>query len=241
MPWFENWFDTSYYHTLYQHRDEVEAERLVNQIANHFPPDKFPNLCDAACGKGRHAKSFADKGFNVNGFDLSENSIRQAKTLENEKLNFFVHDITQDFADQKYNIITNLFTSFGYFDAHLFDLQALGAINRALKPQGIFVQDYLNAELVSADESEQEKELDGITFNTHKRIEEDKVIKDITVIDGAETHTYQEKVSLFKLSDFERMYKSTQFELLNVYGDYNFNSFVPQSSPRLIMVSKKRD
>lgn len=241
MSWFENWFDTSYYHTLYQHRDEVEADRLVSQISTHFPPNKFPNLCDAACGKGRHAKSFADKGFMVDGFDLSENSINMAKELETETLHFSVHDITQDFANQKYNIVTNLFTSFGYFEVDLFDLQALSAINRSLKPGGIFVQDYLNAQLVVGDQKEQEKELDGIIFRTKKYIKGDKVIKDIAVIDGITERQFQEKVALFKLSDFERMYKATQFELLEVYGSYNFDKFVPESSPRLIMVSRKRD
>jgi len=241
MSWYKNWFDTEYYHSLYQHRDESEAEQLVQQIANTFPSADFPSLCDAACGKGRHAKSFADKGFKVDAFDLSANSIAEAKKLVAPHLHFFEHDITQNFGVDKYHIITNLFTSFGYFDMELFDLKSLSAINDALKFDGVFVQDYLNANLVQADDRWQTKKLDGYTFRTKKIIEDNKVKKNIEVVDNGVKHEYQEQVSLFKLRDFEQMYKTTQFEILNVYGDYNFNNFVPDESPRLIIVSKKRN
>lgn len=241
MAWYQNWFDTDYYHSLYKHRDENEAERLVQKITESFPPQKFPNLCDAACGKGRHAKSFADKGFHVDAFDISANSIAEAKKMEAPNLHFFEQDITQDFGLEKYSIITNLFTSFGYFDLSLFDLKALSSINDALKFEGVFVQDYLNANLVQADDKWQVQELDGYLFRTKKMIEDNKVIKKIEVVDDGKKHEFQEQVTLYRLRDFDQMYKTSEFEILNVYGDYNFNNFVPEESPRLILVSKKRN
>ena len=138
MAWYQNWFDTDYYHSLYQHRDESEAEQLVQKISDSFPAAKYPFLCDAACGKGRHAKSFADKGFKVDAFDLSANSIAEAKKFEAPNLHFFEHDITQDFGFEKYDIITNLFTSFGYFDLGILDLKSLSSIHDALKHEGFF-------------------------------------------------------------------------------------------------------
>ena len=51
MAWYQNWFDTDYYHSLYQHRDESEAEQLVQKISDSFPAAKYPFLCDAACWK----------------------------------------------------------------------------------------------------------------------------------------------------------------------------------------------
>lgn len=241
MAWYQNWFDTEYYHSLYQHRDESEAEQLVQKISDSFPASKYPLLCDAACGKGRHAKSFADKGFKVDAFDLSANSIAEAKKHEAPNLHFFEHDITQDFGVNKYDIITNLFTSFGYFDLGVFDLKALSAINDAIKPEGVFVQDYLNANLVQPDDMWQVKKIDGFLFRTKKVIEGNKVIKKIEVVDQGIKHEFQEQVALFRLREFDQMYKTSQFEILNVYGDYKFNSFVPDESPRLILVSKKRN
>jgi hypothetical protein len=103
------------------------------------------------------------------------------------------------------------------------------------------VQDYLNANLVQPDDKWQVKKIDGYTFRTKKIIEDNKVIKKIEVVDQGEKHEFQEQVALFRLREFDQMYKTSQFEILNVYGDYKFNSFVPDESPRLILVSKRRN
>ena len=34
--WFETWFDSPYYHTLYDHRDFAEADTFINNINEHF-------------------------------------------------------------------------------------------------------------------------------------------------------------------------------------------------------------
>lgn len=240
MSWYANWFDTTYYHTLYKHRDEQEAFAFVDQLSEKFTPEKYPYLCDAACGKGRHALRFFEQGFKVDAFDLSEQSIQFAKNLEKEGLHFFEHDITQPFATQKYNMVTNLFTSFGYFDTEISDLQALSAIVESLKSDGVFVQDFLNANLVQADRQWNKKEMNGITFRTKKTVEDGFVRKAIEVIDRGEIHTYNEQVRLFSLKDFERLYQMVGLEITDVYGDYKLSKFDPLESPRLILVSKPK-
>ncbi len=32
--WFVSWFDTNYYHTLYSHRDDDEAQEFIINIVN---------------------------------------------------------------------------------------------------------------------------------------------------------------------------------------------------------------
>jgi len=54
-PWFEQWFNTEYYHILYKNRDHKEAENFIDKLYMHFGlKDEF--VCDLACGKGRHSK-----------------------------------------------------------------------------------------------------------------------------------------------------------------------------------------
>ena len=241
MSWYANWFDTAYYHTLYKHRDENEAFAFVDQLSERFSPKDYPFLCDAACGKGRHALRFFEQGFKVDAFDLSEQSIRIAKESAKVGLHFFEHDITQPFASQKYNMATNLFTSFGYFDSEINDLQALSAIVESLKSDGVFIQDFLNANLVEEDRQWNKKELDGITFRTKKKVSNGFVRKEIEVIDQGELHRFHEQVRLFNLRDFERLYKMVGLEIINIYGGYKLNSFDPMSSNRLILVSKPKN
>ena len=84
--WFESWFDTSYYHTLYKHRDHKEAEVFMKNLVNYLNLSNNASLLDLACGKGRHAIYLNSLGFQVTGVDLSKNSIEKAKRHENETL-----------------------------------------------------------------------------------------------------------------------------------------------------------
>src|SRR5690606_31741562 len=93
--WFKTWFDTSYYHLLYKHRDETEARQFIDALLRYLNPE--PNACflDVACGKGRHAIQLNQNGFQATGIDLSENSIEVAKKNETESLRFYVQDIRE--------------------------------------------------------------------------------------------------------------------------------------------------
>src|SRR5690554_6977454 len=76
--WFKTWFDTSYYHILYQNRDFEEAERFITNLLDYLKLPGSANCLDLACGKGRHAVYLNKKGLKVTGLDLSENSISEA-------------------------------------------------------------------------------------------------------------------------------------------------------------------
>jgi 2-polyprenyl-3-methyl-5-hydroxy-6-metoxy-1,4-benzoquinol methylase len=77
--WFKDWFNSHYYHLLYQHRDEEEALSFIQRLILHLHPSPGAKMLDVACGKGRHSKALADNGFDVTGIDLSEESIIEAK------------------------------------------------------------------------------------------------------------------------------------------------------------------
>ena len=91
--WFKSWFDTTWYHLLYRHRDEEEARRFMSRLTSFFPVPAGARILDLACGKGRHAAFLAEKGYEVTGIDLSGESIRTAKKMESERLRFEVADM----------------------------------------------------------------------------------------------------------------------------------------------------
>ncbi len=88
--WFEDWFDSKYYHLLYQNRSETEAVDFVEKIVMHFKLQTGMRLLDLACGKGRHAIAFAKHHLDVTGLDLSAESIALASKHEHENLHFYV-------------------------------------------------------------------------------------------------------------------------------------------------------
>ena len=111
--WFESWFDSPYYHVLYKNRDFSEAELFIDKLIQLIEPTKASRVLDLACGKGRHSIYLNKKGFDVTGIDLSEKSIACAKTAENETLHFYMHDMRKLFRTNYFDVVLNLFTSFG--------------------------------------------------------------------------------------------------------------------------------
>ena len=69
--WFKDWFNTSYYHTLYKNRDDKEAERFVKNLVNFTKLPLKSKILDLACGKGRHSITLNRLGMDVIGVDLS--------------------------------------------------------------------------------------------------------------------------------------------------------------------------
>ncbi len=238
--WFASWFDTPYYHTLYKDRDHTEAKAFIRQLFASLTLPANASVVDLACGKGRHAVFINSLGYDTTGVDLSEDSIQSAKKHENDRLDFFVHDMRNPLPNKSFDLVVNLFTSFGYFEHTDENIKVLNAIRSYLKDDGLLVIDFLNADNVIENLVPKEiKEIEGITFNIHKKLADDQIIKNITFEDNGEHFAFQEKVQALRLSDFQQMLEETNFEIKAVYGNYNLEP-LDASSDRLIIIAKKK-
>ena len=241
MDWFKNWFDSFYYHKLYRHRNTAEAQEFIDNIIQFIQPKPESRILDLACGKGRHSIYLNKKGYDVVGVDLSQNSITEANKSKNSKLHFYPMDMRKLECNQPFDFVLNLFTSFGYFQNKAENLAVLNGANSILNKEGILVIDFLNATKVIKNlVPEESQEVDGIKFTINRLIENNTVVKKIGVKDGQESFNFQERVSMFELSDFEEMFNETGFKLLNYFGNYKLDTFDPNSSDRLILVAQKQ-
>jgi SAM-dependent methyltransferase len=240
--WFEEWFDSPYYHVLYGHRDDTEAESFIRHLIDELQPAPDAQLLDLACGKGRHALQMAMRGYNVTGIDLSTNSIEAAKKLNHANLEFHVGDMRRVYFPERFDYVFNLFTSFGYFDSIDGHSEALEAIYKQLKPGGILVLDYLNATRVEQEvlaSSSTTLTLENIDFHTRKRITERFISKEIRFTDKGQDFLFYEHVWRLNLADFENLLEKSGFKIQTIYGDYELKSFTPASSDRLILIAEK--
>ena len=239
MDWFKNWFNSKYYHILYKNRDEQEAVFFLNKIINHIKLKKGKVL-DLACGKGRHAKYLNKIGLNVVGIDLSKNSIYFAKKYENEKLKFYVHDMRNVFKENEYNLVTNLFTSFGYFEDHKDEQKAINSMAKNLKKEGMLLIDFMNVKKVINSLIPSEKKIiDDINFNIKRSFNENYIIKDIEIIDKEINLKFQEKVRTLTLIDFSKMLEKANLKIIDLFGDYSLSDFNALHSDRLIILAMK--
>ena len=242
-PWFKDWFNSPYYHQLYFNRDEQEAAKFIDKLIDHLLPIPESLMLDVACGKGRHAVHLAEKGFDVTGIDLSEDSIKEALVHETEKLHFYMHDMRLPFYINYYDYAFNFFTSFGYFTTRREHDNSIRTIAQSLKQNGCFVMDYLNVHYAEDHLLHQfDKEIDGVNYFITKWFDETHFYKKITVEDDAleEPLIYQEKVAKFSLGDFTEMFAYQSLQIQEVFGDYNFGKYDLKKSPRLIMIARKK-
>lgn len=238
--WFQYWFNSPYYHILYQQRNDAEAEFFIDNLTDYLKPQIESRILDIACGKGRHSIYLNKKGFDVTGIDLSEQSIKYAKQFENDHLHFSMHDMRQLFYINYFDIAVNLFTSFGYFDTERQHVKALKSFRKAIKVDGCLVIDYFNTEnIINNLNCKESKEIDGIKFQIGKTVLDGKIIKHIDFEADGKKYHFEERVQAFTFDDFERMLSAAGMWIEKTFGDYALNDYDKAKSDRLILICKK--
>jgi len=239
--WYVDWFNSPYYHLLYNNRNFKEANFFIDNLCARLDLQPHAKLWDLACGKGRHAIALNKKGFDVTGTDLSENSIKEAsECCSNDTLDFVVHDMRKPFRENYFDAVFNLFTSIGYFKDILDNCAVFKNVEQALKKDGVFVIDFFNSEKVVAGFKSGYVEQRGeITFEITKKIENKKIIKHIEFSDKGKSYYFEEDVSLLSKKDFESFAAHTGLKLQHTFGNYQLENFDAEKSERLILIFKK--
>lgn len=239
--WFDEWFNTIYYHILYKHRDYEEAASFLDHLIDYFKMPSNSKVLDLACGKGRHSIYLNEKGFDVTGVDLSEENIKFASTKQNDSLRFAVHDMRNVFAKEEFDYVFNLFTSFGYFDSKEENLNVIDATIQSLKPGGKFLLDFLNPYVVVNNlVHEEDKTIENIHFNiTRKYTENEFIVKNILVDDHGQHYEFQEKVKAIRRTDFLAYFEKINLKVIDIFGDYQLSEYKAEESQRLIFVLEK--
>ncbi len=244
MDWFVNWFNSPYYHILYKSRDTKEAEIFMDNLSEKLAFSPQQQILDLACGKGRHAIYLNRKGFNITGTDLSTESIayaqKYARIYANEHLRFAVQDMREVFKAGYFDVVLNLFTSFGYFDTKQENQQAITAMSANLKESGVLVIDFFNTKKIIKNlVSHAQKIENNITFNIEKTYENDYIIKKIKFSDKNEAFFFQEKVEAISYEDFLVYFENAGLSVKNIYGNYALDAWNEDNSDRMIFILSK--
>ena len=234
--WYTSWFNTPFYHILYKDRDASEAKSFMESLTAYLNMPENATILDLACGKGRHSVHLNSLGYDITGLDLSEESINYAKQFENETLHFDVHDMSKPYHKQ-FDAVFNLFTSFGYFEDEIDNLNTIKAIKSNLKSNGIGVIDFMNVNYVLNNlVSENIKVSDGIEFKQQRYEKDGYILKDISFEHEQQQYKFQERVKALTLDDFKAMFEAAGLYLIDIFGDYKLKQYHPEFSERLIMI-----
>ncbi len=238
--WFDEWFDSKYYHILYKHRDDLEAEKFIDNLISHLNLRSTNHILDMACGKGRHAIYLNRLGYDVTGLDLSPRSIEQAGKFENPRLRFHVHDMRRIFKENYFDYVFNLFTSFGYFSTENEHIKAIKAMTGNLKPGGKLLLDFMNTNKTIMNIVRAETcRIDGVTFQLKRGLENGFIIKSIRIRDGKKSMNFTERVMAIDYEDFLIYFQLAGLETEQVFGNYDLDPYDERESDRMIFLAKK--
>ncbi|MDG1159998.1 MAG: class I SAM-dependent methyltransferase [Flavobacteriales bacterium] len=243
--WFGEWFNSPYYHLLYNYRNEEEAKSFIQRLCELEELKGNKRVLDLACGKGRHSKTLHQLGYDTSGVDLAPESIKSAKESASKEIHFEVMDMRKLSFQKHFDIVFNLFTSFGYFSDTADNQKVIQEVSSILHPKGLFCIDFLNADFVKSNLVAQEEtfrtlEAREIKFNITRKIKEGFILKDIAFEDGEQSYHFQERVQFIQSHDFIRWLTEFNFEIIHTFGDYLLNPFSVEQSPRFLVVAKKK-
>lgn len=237
--WFQHWFDTDYM-ALYAHRDEAEAELAVATVLRAAPALGRGPVLDLACGSGRHLAVLRQHNPEAFGLDLSRELLAQApQELRPHLLRGDMRHLP--LRPSSLSGLTLWFTPFGYF-GEAENRQLLKALAILLRPGGVLVMDYLNAQLVRnglIEEDTQERE--GLRVTSRRSLEGTRLVKRMRLerLDAGSVREVVESVRLYDPAELEGMLLAAGLRVNTVLGDYAGGTFREDHSPRWLALAER--
>jgi len=241
--WFEDWFETAEYLNVYEHRNKEDARNLFDLIIKNVKLPENAYILDLACGAGRHSILFAQNGFKVTSVDISSNLLNVAEKTARE-LGLIINFIKSDLRDlriaQKFHLIVNLFTSFGYFNTDKENEKVIDTASKLLYDKGYFVIDFFNVFHLK-------KNLIPISFDKigngiikqERSFDERRINKKITITKNDSEKYYHESVRTYSKAQLVEIIENNGLQIQNLFGDVCGNDFEENNSPRIIIIAKK--
>jgi len=236
--WFEQWFGEEYLQ-LYPHRDDRDAGDAVALVDGVVRLAGL-HVLDLACGPGRHAAQLVARGARTVGLDLSFPLLGRARSRTAGKATFVRADMRYlPFHAGTFDVIVNLFTSFGYFADDAQHQAVIADAATLLRPGGTFVLDYLNAAAVRARlVPHEEREEGSRRVVIERRIAPDgrHVVKEMH-LDG-DGRGFVERVRLFSSEDLAGLLRRAGLTLQARFGDYSGGP-AHEAAPRVILFGRR--
>ena len=241
--WFKDWFNSSEYLDVYSHRDKTDVANLLVLITRNYDFKSGTKVLDAACGNGRFSNYFAKTGFDVTSFDLSMQLLKIAQrksTEDNLNVKYFRSDIRNVPLKGSFDLVLNMFTSFGYFTSDNENLSFILTAYELLNEKGYFIFDYLNKDYVINNLiPKSHKTIGDKKIIEERRINNNRVEKKIIIESSSERKIYQESVLLYSKDEIIDGFNSCGFKVDKIFGDYLGSNFNSLASERLLIFFAK--
>ncbi len=244
MDWFEHddFWELTYPFMFPVTRIE-KAEKDVLSVL-HLSGMETGHILDLCCGPGRFSIPLARMGFRVTGVDTTGFLLDIAKnraSLENVEVEWIKEDMRKFLRSGFYDLVMNMFTSFGYFQNHSDNMIVLANVNKSLRQGGKFVIEMMGKEtLASIFHPVTDEETDeGLLLVQRHRIDDgwNRIENDWLLIDNDRVlGRWKFSHWVYSATELKNMLLEAGFSNVEIYGNLEGGPYDSESG-RLIAVA----
>ncbi|MCL0081979.1 class I SAM-dependent methyltransferase [Dehalococcoidia bacterium] len=243
--WFEDEaFWESFYPFLFTQERFQIAEEQVEKILE-LVDFKGHDVLDLCCGPGRHSIALAKKGLTVTGVDRSRFLLAKAEARaeeQNVEVEWVEEDMRYFTCHEAFDLVLNMFTSFGYFDNKDDDLKVLQNIHQSLRPGGICLLDVVGKEWLAKafqPTTAQEAPDGSLLVQRHEIFDDWTRIRNEWILvkkDKAESFRFHH--TIYSAQELKDRLRQVGFQRIRMFGDLEGNEYGPNAR-RLVAVGWK--
>jgi len=245
MPWYDD--DAMWAATASWMFDSARWEGTAGEIDGVIdrlgidPPARVLDLC---CGPGRHSIELARRGFIVTGVDRTARFLAEAERRAGEEgleIEWVESDMREFSRPEAFDCVTNLLTSFGYFEDRDDDRRVAQNVFDSLKSGGKVVLDLIGKEnLARIFQPRDWQEKDGELWLFEREIEQswswmsNRWIR----LKGDERVEFRVSHRLYSAFELSSLFQDCGFQQVNTFGSLAGAPY-DQAAQRLILVATK--
>jgi len=237
-------FWTTFESLLFNQKRLADSALQVDQIIKLLQIEQGEKILDLCCGIGRHSLEFTRRGFDVTGVDRTTFYLDKAQNQSKaEDLNIeFVNEDMRNFClADTFDVVINMFTSFGYFEKVEDDRRVVENVYRSLKSGGKFLIEIMGKELITRDFRERDwNEINGFIILEERRLLNnwDKIENRWIILKDNQQIEYKFVLRLYSAKELTSLLTQCGFSDIEVYGslagiDYDHNA------KRLVVLARK--
>ena len=242
--WWQTWFGPGYlavYDDYLAERTPVEVDQ-IEALLRMKPPRR---VLDLPCGQGRHSIELARRGYDVTGVDLSPFMLDVARTraaAAGIQVRWLEGDMRRPPGGGSFDVILNLFTSFGYFADPADDQLVLTAGMARLAPGGRLLLEVINGTRIMNDFQSREWFTIGRAAVMEARTldrSSQRMVVERTVSIPPDEETTVHALRLYTGEQLEAAMRSAGFGRVALYGDWDGGPLRPDSLRLLALGSRE--
>ncbi len=205
---------------------------------------KTLSVLDQCCGLGRLTVELALRGHQLTGVDITPSYLeaaRESAADEGLTAEWVLSDVRRFHRPDSYDLVLNLYTSFGYFDNPSDDRDVAANAYRSLVSGGVYIIETLGKEIAVRDFTEGEwfERAGAVVLTEFEPMNDWEFLKNRWILlKGAKRFERTFKQRLYAATELRRLLLEAGFSSVAVFGGWDRRPY-DRNAQTLIVVGKK--